>query len=392
MRVLLDENVDRKLTRAFDPEHEVVTVRERGWSGMTGNALRDLFIENYNRVDAQGNVLSRSVNQEEQIRLLAQACCTLDGIDAEGSKTRVLSATDCVLEITNLYLEHIEVQGLYPKLIYFGIGQYALRGLNLDGLMYALPDPNLGNSPSFSTIINGEGGAEIIISGVRGYPFAGLYDGKGNPTPALDRDPDFGGGVLPLNGPAFFVGGGNATYRLLDRPLLPVRPAADRGQVTYEPAGQTLTLDYREMVTFADGAGAANMTAVVHAPTVKAKRLLDFPSIPARSVGVLQVGACLLPFSESLLPAPITGAAPGDLVTLGPPANLPAGLVFSGIVVLPECVEIRLFNTAATAVNPPSGEWTIEVGGGPQAGAAQETTDFAALTPPYASKPIPPFS
>ena len=33
-------NVDRKLRRSFDPEHEVVTVREYGWSGKkNGNLL-----------------------------------------------------------------------------------------------------------------------------------------------------------------------------------------------------------------------------------------------------------------------------------------------------------------------------------------------------------------
>lgn len=40
-RVLLDENVDRKLKRSFDPEHEVVTVTEQGWSGKkNGDLLR----------------------------------------------------------------------------------------------------------------------------------------------------------------------------------------------------------------------------------------------------------------------------------------------------------------------------------------------------------------
>lgn len=39
MRILLDENVDRKLKRSFDPAHEVVTVRERGWSGKANGDL-----------------------------------------------------------------------------------------------------------------------------------------------------------------------------------------------------------------------------------------------------------------------------------------------------------------------------------------------------------------
>ena len=39
MRVLLDENVDRRLKRAFDEEHEVSTVPERGWAGKKNSEL-----------------------------------------------------------------------------------------------------------------------------------------------------------------------------------------------------------------------------------------------------------------------------------------------------------------------------------------------------------------
>jgi predicted nuclease of predicted toxin-antitoxin system len=39
LRVLLDENVDRRLKRAFDDEHEVATVPERGWAGMKNGEL-----------------------------------------------------------------------------------------------------------------------------------------------------------------------------------------------------------------------------------------------------------------------------------------------------------------------------------------------------------------
>ena len=41
MRILLDENVDRRLRRFFDTRHEVVTVSEYGWSGKkNGDLLR----------------------------------------------------------------------------------------------------------------------------------------------------------------------------------------------------------------------------------------------------------------------------------------------------------------------------------------------------------------
>jgi hypothetical protein len=39
LRVLLDENVDRRLKRAFDEQHEVSTVPERGWAGMKNGEL-----------------------------------------------------------------------------------------------------------------------------------------------------------------------------------------------------------------------------------------------------------------------------------------------------------------------------------------------------------------
>jgi predicted nuclease of predicted toxin-antitoxin system len=48
MRVLLDENVDRKLKRFFSSEYEVVTVRERGWSGKGNGALLSLAEAEFN--------------------------------------------------------------------------------------------------------------------------------------------------------------------------------------------------------------------------------------------------------------------------------------------------------------------------------------------------------
>src|SRR5688572_3154089 len=39
MRVLLDENIDRRLKPLFDDGVEVLTVRERGWGSLTNGAL-----------------------------------------------------------------------------------------------------------------------------------------------------------------------------------------------------------------------------------------------------------------------------------------------------------------------------------------------------------------
>ncbi len=46
MRVLIDESLDWRLRRGFDPEHDVVTVQYRGWSGKkNGELLRAASVE-----------------------------------------------------------------------------------------------------------------------------------------------------------------------------------------------------------------------------------------------------------------------------------------------------------------------------------------------------------
>jgi predicted nuclease of predicted toxin-antitoxin system len=39
MRVLLDENIDRRLKQTFDSDFEVVTVTEHGWNGIKNSEL-----------------------------------------------------------------------------------------------------------------------------------------------------------------------------------------------------------------------------------------------------------------------------------------------------------------------------------------------------------------
>ena len=130
--------------------------------GMTSNSVRNVFIQNYDQLRGT-NVLRRSKNFEPQIRLAAQAGCTLANVDAEGSKRTVLTASDCVLQITSLYLEHVAIAGEYPKMLFFAGGRVGLHGMNVDGYMYAKSIQ--GGGPTFSTLINGQG-TEIVISGV----------------------------------------------------------------------------------------------------------------------------------------------------------------------------------------------------------------------------------
>ncbi len=47
MRVLLDENVDRRLKRIFAEDHYVLTVVERGWSGKENGELLELAQEEF---------------------------------------------------------------------------------------------------------------------------------------------------------------------------------------------------------------------------------------------------------------------------------------------------------------------------------------------------------
>ena len=65
MRVLLDENLDWRLRRGFGAEHDVVTVKYRGWVGMkNGDLLRaaafefDVFVTLDSNVEYQQNVAS----------------------------------------------------------------------------------------------------------------------------------------------------------------------------------------------------------------------------------------------------------------------------------------------------------------------------------------------
>ena len=45
MRLLLDENLPKRLKLDF-PEHEIFTVREKGWNGIKNGQLLQLLLEN----------------------------------------------------------------------------------------------------------------------------------------------------------------------------------------------------------------------------------------------------------------------------------------------------------------------------------------------------------
>lgn len=75
---------------------------------------------------------------------------------------------------------------------------------------------------------------------------------------------------------------------------------------------------------------------------------LDFTSVSANSVGT--------PLTVAVL-----GAAAGDLVILGPPSGITAGLMWSGFVSAANTVSIRLFNGTGSGIDPASAVWSVTV-------------------------------
>lgn len=74
---------------------------------------------------------------------------------------------------------------------------------------------------------------------------------------------------------------------------------------------------------------------------------IDFGSIAAGGVGTASVA--------------VDGAVVGQLVALGPPDNVDAGLLWSGYVSSDGVVEIRLFNSTGGPIDPAAGDWKVSV-------------------------------
>jgi len=91
-----------------------------------------------------------------------------------------------------------------------------------------------------------------------------------------------------------------------------------------------------------------DVTTAVRGGVIFGSATLDFPSIAAGGNAELTVTA--------------TGAASGDLVDLGPPAALEAGLIATARVSAANTVTIRLYNSTAGAVDPVSATWKVRVG------------------------------
>ena len=75
--------------------------------------------------------------------------------------------------------------------------------------------------------------------------------------------------------------------------------------------------------------------------------VLDFASIAADD--------------EEELTITVTGANVGDAVSIGAPAAIDAGLLWSGYVSVADTVTVRLRNTTAGAIDPASATWKASV-------------------------------
>jgi hypothetical protein len=66
MRVLLDENMDRRLKTLFDADFEVLTVKERGWAGRKNGVLIRSAEEEFDALVT----MDRSIEEQQNLSTL----------------------------------------------------------------------------------------------------------------------------------------------------------------------------------------------------------------------------------------------------------------------------------------------------------------------------------
>ncbi len=98
MRLLLDEHLDRRLKRFFGEEHEVVTVRERGWGSMENGELIEAAQHEFDALVTMDRGIPHQQNLagvdlaivllEARSNRLADLTPLVDGAEAALSKAR----------------------------------------------------------------------------------------------------------------------------------------------------------------------------------------------------------------------------------------------------------------------------------------------------------------
>jgi hypothetical protein len=347
-------------------------VAANGGIGMPVNSFRNSFIDN-----------PQVQNLEDRIQIAQQGSFLLENVTLEHSSTRAISCTDCTMTMRNVSVEHAAIRKAFGKMIYFGGGSYTVDTFGFDGWM---DGKDAQGNRGFCTIFNADGKypnpdderaigspTTVVLSNVRAYPV--------DPNAP---DPDVGG-FIPLNEPVVLLAGAtNTEYVVLNAPNLPVFPQLRRAAEWDSRFGTTFGT-YRELQTFTNGFGEI-MSSAVKMPEVKKTVQVPLGTIPAKSLGTVRVSLVTSPPGSPPLSSPPSGqprARPGDLVRLGPPGNFPAGLTSSGVVVVNNTVDVRVFNTTASAVTVPNALWTIEVSGGPLSGVEQFIPDQPLVAEPF---------
>ncbi len=96
MRVLLDENVPKRLKRLFDPGSEVMTVVERGWSGKKNGELLRLAERDFDALVTT----DRSIPHQQNVPSFDLAILILEGgsNDYEDLEPLMSEANDALRE------------------------------------------------------------------------------------------------------------------------------------------------------------------------------------------------------------------------------------------------------------------------------------------------------
>lgn len=234
-----------------------------------------------------------------------------------------------------------------------GIAVYHLQdGVVTDNMVSLGGDCGIATDWSIRTVIAGNvshdnnshgiavyNSTDVVVSGNVAYTNGWNWDGASNPA----LTPRSG---LKLN---------NSTGTIVS------------GNRFTDPAG-TQKQDYGIVVD--DTASCDAMLGSNHLTGNKTGEVFYATAIPAtsrlRENGALTRSATLnfasiAAGATAELTVTLTGAAAGDVVALGPPAALEAGLAATGIVTAADTVTVRLLNTTGGAVDPASATWKVRV-------------------------------
>ncbi len=344
-------------------------VAPSGGIGMPINSFRNSFIDNPD---------SARKNLEDRIQIAQQGGFLLENVTLEHSSTRAISCTDCTMTMRNVSVEHAMIKKKNAKMVYFGGGSYIVEMFGFDGWMDGKDDAGAG----FCTIFNADGKypnpsdaralgnpTTVVLSNIRALPL----------TPSA-ADPNKGG-FIPLNEDVVLLGGAsNTEYHVLNAPNLPVFPEARReAEWNVRNGLPNPRGPYRDLLIFSNFQGET-MSSVIKMPETKKTMMVSVGTVAAGEVATVRVSLVTSPLGTP--PPGQPQARPGDVVTLGLPGTLPAGLVVSGLVAEENTVDVRVYNATGKDVSVPDSVWTIQASGGPNSGAPQFIPDRTAPVMP----------